>query len=318
MFAFLRRLSSKLIKVLLVGTLIAAATPSGDDATAPICVPSHLPPIRTKVQSTESKALFAPYVECWADRDLSNLPGHALTLAFLLSRGGKASWDGTMPLEHWLPRTRASRKTIVLSFGGASGTELALDVKDPKALAAQYVKAARTYGAARLDFDIEGWSTADAASVSRRNQALRLVQDELPGVELQYTLPVMPHGLDAGCLAILKDAKAKGVKLHAVNVMAMNYGDSYRGDMGKYAIQAARATREQLKALGLAGTGVGITPMVMENDVKANVFTLEDARQVADFAAATPWVKFVGFWSAGRDKKQEFGRVFASKLAAYG
>jgi len=317
-----RRLRAGLRKfcaVLFIGMMATAPVPTdaaakqqcADDSTAPLCVPKHLPPIRTKAVS---EAVFSPYVESWSDLDLRGLHGASVTLAFLLSRDGKAAWDGTMPLDHWLARAKASGKNLVLSFGGAGGTELALDHTHPKILARQYLRAATTYGAARLDFDIEGWSVTDAESVGRRNAALKLVQDELPGVKLQYTLPVMPHGLDAACLRLLRDAKAQGVRLDAVNVMAMNYGAEYRGDMGQYAMQAARATRNQLRDLGLASTGVGITPMIRENDVKTNVFTVQDAREVANFAATTPWVRFVGFWSAGRDPTGEFGKVFAARL----
>ena len=59
--------------------------------------------------------------------------------------------------------------------------------------------------------------------------------------------------------------------------------------------------RKQLDGLGMKKTGVGITPMIGENDVQGEVFTLADAKKVATFADKTPWVTFVGFWSVGRD-----------------
>lgn len=323
MLGALKRLAWTAVKALVA---VVAVTGVAADAAAaaadPIGVPPSLPRIRTKPDVDAAAAaaaaavapVFSPYVESWTSQDLRKIPGRSVTLAFLLSdRQGRAAWDGTMQLDTWLARVRASGKRVALSFGGASGTELALAVTDVKALAAQYVASARRYGAWKIDLDVEGWALGDEASVRRRNSALVAVQATLPALRLQYTLPVMPFGLDAGALALLRDAKARGVRLHAVNVMAMNYGDSFTGDMGDYAIQAARATRRQLDALGLKNVGVGITPMVLENDVRANVFTLQDARQVADFAAATPWVRFVGYWATGRDPRHAFATVF-SKL----
>ena len=276
------------------------------------------------------KVVFAPYFESYRPHDLRKVPSSAVTLAFLLGTPAKQlAWDGTMPLTEWRTRARASGKTIVLSFGGAAGSELASVQRDTVQLAEAYLAAARMYGAKRLDFDIEGAGITDTDTVTRRNRALRLVQNQLPGIALQYTLPVMPFGLDASCLALLRDAKRCGVAIDTVNVMAMDYGGSFLGDMGKYALQAARAVRQQLVELGMPGVGVGITPMIGHNDVQGEVFTLEDARQVAEFAARTPWVDFVGFWAAGRDNGRkstlgessmlaqrdwDFTRTFAAKL----
>lgn len=262
-------------------------------------------------------AVYSPYVESWGNADLAKLPGKSVTLAFVIASSTDQKtpmFDGRFPVDQWRAKAQASKKQVVVSFGGASGTELASVIKDPKALADVYAKVAKMYACPRLDFDIEGSTVADTPVVTRRNAALKLLQGMLPGVALQYTLPVMPTGLDANCLAMLKDAKKQGVKLHAVNVMAMDYGESFTGDMGDYAIQAANATRRQLGQLGMADVGVGITPMILVNDIKSEVFTIKNAKAVAEFAAKTPWVKFFGYWAVGRDPGNQFGQLFASKL----
>lgn len=260
-------------------------------------------------------SVFSPYVESWGSMDIGRYPGRSVTLAFLLAgAGGTLAWDGTMPLDHWLTRAKSSKKQIVLSFGGAAGTELADTDLPPAKLAAEYIRAANMYSASRLDFDIEGSGLWDTDTIHKRNVAITIVQKRL-SVKIQYTLPVMPFGLDAACLALLRDAKAVGVRLDGVNVMAMNYGDSFREDMGTYAIQAAKATRAQLRDLGFKNPLVGITPMILQNDVAVERFSIQDAREVADFAAKNAWVTFVGFWSAGRDQNQKFARLFASRLS---
>lgn len=260
--------------------------------------------------------MFSPYVESWLlDRfDVKGYPGDFVTLAFLLSDSAATlRLDGTMPVGAFKDVLARSGKGVVLSFGGAAGTELAERVTDVRELAKRYVAVAKTYDAVRLDFDIEGAGLRLTDVIARRNAALKRVRASLPRVAIQYTLPVMPHGLAQDALDVLKDAKRQGVAVDVVNVMTMNYGDSYVGDMGAYAIEAAQATRAQIRAAGLKDAAVGITPMILQNDVRANVFTLADARKVAEFARKNKsWVRFVSFWAAGRDVGAKFGRVFAA------
>jgi chitinase len=314
--------------MMVAGTVDAASTCV--DPPKPPAKPAANKPVPVPASKPANKPVFAPYFESYKATDLAKVPSQAVTLAFLLGNSKKElSWDGTMPLDEWQARAKASGKTIVLSFGGAAGAELAHAQRDPAKLAKAYAGAAKMYASKRLDFDIEGAGVGDAKTVAIRNKALALLPGLVPGVKLQYTLPVMPFGLDAACLALLRDAKAAGVALDAVNLMVMDYGGSFTGDMGAYAIDAAMAVRKQLKDLGMGGVGVGLTPMIGQNDVAGEVFTLEDARQLAKFASSTSWVKFVGFWAVGRDngrrswlgdssmisqKEYEFTKIFAQAL----
>lgn len=59
----------------------------------------------------------------------------------------------------------------------------------------------------------------------------------------------MPEGLTQGGVNLLSATKADGVKAATVNVMAMDYGPAYSGDMGTYAEQAATATQAQVKSV---------------------------------------------------------------------
>lgn len=47
-----------------------------------------------------------------------------------------------------------------------------------------------------------------------------------PGLTLSYTLPVLPAGLTADGVALLVNARARGVRLDVLNIMTMDYGDS--------------------------------------------------------------------------------------------
>lgn len=255
---------------------------------------------------------FAPYVESWLTswngKSLIEVPGaKAFTFAFCLSKHGKPSFDGTMPADRFLKEAKAIRaagKDIRIAFGGASGRELATDLRDEKALLAAYRSVVDLYECRYLDFDIEGAAVSDVETNARRNRALKKLQDACPGLKIDFTVAVMPSGLPREVLAMLEDASAAGVKINSVNIMAMNYHDDPKSDMGALAISAARSTKKQLDAAKIGASGVGITPMIGKNDT-SEVFALSHAKTVVDFARSTPWVNFLGFWALGRDNPQD-------------
>src|SRR5207245_1168189 len=95
-----------------------------------------------------------------------------------------------------------------------------------------------------------------------------------------------------------------GVDVGAVNIMAMDYGSSFTGDMGDYATQAATATEGQVaQALGASGAWnkIAVTPMIGVNDVQGETFSLADAAKLADFAKSKG-LAWTSMWSATRDK----------------
>jgi hypothetical protein len=104
----------------------------------------------------------------------------------------------------------------------------------------------------------------------------------------------MPHGLTQCGLDFISNAKANGVQYSVINVMAMDYGTAFCGDMGSYAVQAKASVESQLASLGYSAQ-VGLTPMIGVNDVTCEVFQLSDSSQVKSAAS------FRSFWSLGRD-----------------
>ncbi|MEC3980356.1 hypothetical protein [Amycolatopsis sp. H20-H5] len=155
-----------------------------------------------------------------------NLKG--FTLGFATSYGCKASWFGAYdPRTGWqadeIAKIRAAGGDVKVSFGGASGIELAQACGTVPTLAAEYDAVVKAYGLKYIDLGLEGAAVADPASITRRSQALKTVQQNNPGLKISLTLPVLPSGLDANGLNVLKSA---GVTLDMVNVMAM---DNYQG-----------------------------------------------------------------------------------------
>ncbi|MFG2597863.1 cellulose binding domain-containing protein [Streptomyces sp. NPDC048462] len=305
-------------------TETAAPTPTG--SATPTKPPAGTPtPTPTKTDAgggsggTASGAGFAPYV------DTSLYPAFDLTgtaaktgvkqynLAFITSGGSCAPlWGGVTGLgddqvASQIDALRAAGGDVRVSFGGASGSELALNCTSAADLAAAYGKVVDAYKLTKVDFDIEGGALPDTAANSRRSQAIAQLQKDHPGLDVSFTLPVMPEGLTQPGVDLVADAKKNGVDVGAVNIMAMDYGASYSGDMGGYAIQAATATQAQIKGvLGLsdadAWKAVAVTPMIGVNDVSTEIFKVEDATQLVAFAKEKG-LAWLAMWSGTRDKE---------------
>jgi hypothetical protein len=268
---------------------------------------------------TGTTAGFAPYV------DTSLYPAFDLAasaeatgvkdynLAFVTDGGGcTPKWGGVTDLASdavaaQIGDLRAKGGDVRVSFGGAAGSELATTCSSADALAAAYGKVVDAYKLTKVDFDVEGGALPDAAANTRRAQAIAKLQADHPDLDVSFTLPVMPEGLTQPGVDLLSNAKQNGVKINTVNIMAMDYGPAYSGDMGTYAEQAATATQAQVKGvLGLSDSAawkaVAVTPMIGVNDVTTEIFKVDDATQLVNFAKSKG-LGWLSMWSATRDKQ---------------
>ncbi|MFI9175439.1 chitinase [Streptomyces lincolnensis] len=258
---------------------------------------------------------YAPYVSATDASDLDSA-GSPTTynLAFVISTGSGCTpkWNDSDPIGDSAVKSRIARlkeggATVRVSFGGASGKELAATCDNAAELAKAYGTALDAAGSDQADFDIEGDELTDSDSVDVRSEAIALLQKERTDLEVSFTLPVMPSGLDADGLALLESANNSGVQVSTVNLMTMNYGESYDGDMGDYAITSANSAHDQL--MGVFGTsdavawrGMALTSMIGVNDVEGETFTLSDAAEVRGFAERKG-VAWVSMWSTFRDQE---------------
>lgn len=310
----------------------SAPTAAPTATAAPTTVPTAtaqptrpVPPAPTATGPATVGARFAPYVDTSLHPAYDLLDTAARTgvkefhLAFITSGGGCAPlWGGVTDLASdkvaaQIGALRAGGGDVRVSFGGAAGHELALNCATVDDLAAAYGKVVDHYRLTKVDFDIEGAALPDTAANARRAQAIARLQKSHPGLDVAFTLPVMPEGLTQPGVALLADAKKNGVRIDAVNIMAMDYGPAYSGDMGGYAIQAATATQAQIKGvLGLsdaaAWKAVAVTPMIGVNDVASEVFTVADASQLVEFAASKG-IGRLAMWSSTRDRQCPAGAV---------
>jgi predicted peroxiredoxin len=269
--------------------------------------------------------IFAPYVDCtlWPNFEIQNTSVSGIylyTCAFIVddqfAAGANPCWGGysTLQMDYYQDKILALRSQggdIIMSFGGANGIELAYAAADEFLARDAYKTVIDAYSLTSIDFDIEGFLAADAASVLRRSKAMKLLQNEYPGLKISLTLACLPTGLTNDGLNVVQSAINQNVDISCVNLMAMDYGPATI-DMGDAAISAAQALFTQLHTMyqnsgvviadSLIWRKIGITPMIGQNDVQGEIFNLNDASDVANWAAQNH-IGRLSLWSANRDRQ---------------
>ncbi|WP_405736659.1 cellulose binding domain-containing protein [Streptomyces sp. NBC_00028] len=305
-------------------TATASPSPTATGKPTATATPAPTPtatasPSQSTGTGTTTSAGFAPYV------DTSLYPAFDLVasatatgvkdynLAFVTDGGGcTPKWGGVTDLASdavaaQIGALRAKGGDVRVSFGGAAGSELATTCSSADALATAYAKVVDAYDLTKVDFDVEGGALPNTTANTNRAKAIAKLQAQHPDLDVSFTLPVMPEGLTQDGVNLLSNAKSNGVGIDTVNIMAMDYGPAYSGDMGTYAEQAATATQAQVKSvLGLSDSAawkaVAVTPMIGVNDVTSEIFKVEDATQLVNFAKSKG-LGWLSMWSATRDKQ---------------
>lgn len=293
---------------------------SASAPTATATPPSGITPTATPLHNAFPGRIFGVYADISFTSSLAALQASGqkyYALAFVLGQGGNCTpaWDGTHPMsENYyaveIDAIRLAGGNVIAVFGGANGSDIASVCTTVSSLQAAYQAVIHQYRFTWIDLNVEGSMVADYASVDRRNKALAALQAANPGLKVSFTLPVMQSGLLQTALDLLSNAKANGVHIDYVNVMAMNYGAA-GVDMGQAAISAATHTHEQMISLGIS-TQIGITPMIGQNNTYGEIFDLEDADQLISYAGSTDYVGWLSFWSLGRDNGGCPGQTAAS------
>ena len=276
---------------------------------------------------------FAPYDDVtltptYHFEDLVVSPSLAQVLGFVVADPGSGcapTWgtyydlDGAgraLDLDRRITRLRERGGDVIISFGGAANSELAVSCTDQAALDAAYASVVQRYDARTLDFDIEGTALADTPSIARRATAIatleRTARQAGRPLRVWLTLPVTPRGLPREAAALVSATLQGGAKLAGVNVMTMDYGGSKPAGQSMRAANelALRATFRQLGAIyRRAGqplsrhqlwAHIGATPMIGQNDIPGETYSLSDARALVSLANRLGLGR-VSMWSANRD-----------------
>jgi len=274
--------------------------------------------------------VYSPYYETWTSS--SSLPSlasqsgvHYFDLGFLqASSAGSCTltWDGSQSADSpsyqsEIGQLKQQGGNVALAFGGQSagdnGTEIADSCPSVSAIAADYEAVINTYHVSRLDMDVELNALNNSAGIERRNKALAMTQAWAARhgypLEIQYTLPVQPSGLQPNALAVLQNAVQEGVKVTLVNLMTFDYYDLPGVlDMGSVATEAATSVNSQLAALypqesrpeRYAMEGITFLPGIDDNPSKNEVTELSSARQILSFARDHS-LGLLSIWAIQRD-----------------
>ena len=221
-----------------------------------------------------------------------------------------------LDLDRRLARVEQLGADLSISFGGLLNDELSTVCMNPTELTRAYETVLDRYDVSTIDLDIEGANLADTAAGQRRADAIATVQQQrrVAGDDLAVwlTLPVIPSGLTEDGTTAVQQMIDAGVDVAGVNVMTMNYGQSKEEDesMADASIRALTSVHRQLRVMyqladiELANATlwrkIGATPMIGQNDVVDEVFTLADARELNAWAVKTG-VGRMSMWSLNRD-----------------
>ena len=178
---------------------------------------------------------------------------------------------------------------------------------------AAYKSVITTLGVTRIDLDVEDRSLGRTAAIDRRNKALRQVEGWARRahrhLQVQYTLPTTPTGLESDALGVLKNAKKNGTRVDVVNIMTFDYYDGTTTDMGAAAISAAKGLHRQLHALYPARSSARLWAMegntflngIDDYPAKTEVTRISDVKAIKAFAQKVG-ISTLGMWAIQRDK----------------
>lgn len=282
---------------------------------------------------TNTDPWFAAYVDVtatptFAFENVDPLNAQDIVLSFIVSSttdpceptwGTAYTMDEAaqaLDLDRRLARFTQAGADFTVSFGGLLNDELATVCTDHDNLVAAYASVVERYDLTTIDLDIEGYNLSDRAAGERRAAAIADLQQQRreAGAELAVwmTLPVIPSGMTEDGTTAVQQMIAAGVDLAGVNVMTMNYGQAKDPNetMGEASIRALQSTHRQLGVIyqlaeielsdATLWRKVGATPMIGQNDVFEDIFTLEDAQTLNSFAVDTT-IGRMSMWSLNRD-----------------
>ncbi len=286
---------------------------------------------------------FAPYADVtntpiFAFEQLAATDNKNMVLSFIVSQEGSPctpAWGSRYTLDQAnnnfgfdqrVDSVRQQGGVVVVSFGGLTNDELAVKCTDSDQLKAAYSLVIDRYGLDVIDLDLEQTGLSDKAAGKRRARAIAQIQQEKRALAVWVTLPADPQGLTEEGVATIGQLLDVGVDIAGVNIMAMNYSQS-RQD-GQSMVEATKSalaqTHRQLgEAYERAGTRLddsqvwsklGVTPMIGQNDVPSDLFSLDDAKGLNKYARDRGLGR-ISMWSANRDAACDAGQADAKKAS---
>lgn len=237
------------------------------------------------------------------------------TLAFVVAPDADTcapQWDGGGTLDadsapsKAIGAIRAAGGDVIPSLGGGGVTKLGQVCGSADALAGAYQKVVDAYRLTAVDLDIEGAEFADAAARQRNVAALKLLQDNNPGLKVYVTVPVLDTGFSSKGVALVNEAEAAGLDVTAWAGMAFWFGKGAI-DMGDASIRAMNGMQTVVRdAYGMSDRDayrhVGLSSLAGVNEDPGEVITLQDFQQVLTYAHQHR-IGRLTFWNVNRDRQ---------------
>jgi chitinase len=289
--------------------------------------------VTAKVIAPDSSPWFAAYVDTTLTPRMAfeselEKSRQNVVLGFVVAdptSGCTPSWGGAYSLDEAGLQLDLDRRIAALSqrggeaivsFGGQANDELAIACTSVATLQKAYAEVIDRYSLTTIDLDLEGGGLESSAN-NRRAAAIAQLQADArkakKDLAVWLTIPVTPAGMDkTGTDAVAAFLEA-GVDLAGVNLMTMDYGSSLPEGTGMLegSIDALNESHRQLGILYSASgtdltdetlwTKMGATPMIGQNDVHGEVFSLKDAEGLNAFAVSKGMTR-MSMWSLNRDQ----------------
>ncbi len=232
----------------------------------------------------------------------------ALTLAFANGECGKEHWGGMNAQKLAtanLPALQQAQLGYIVSTGGADGM---FTCDNPQGMDV-FVKRYQSSYLLGFDFNIEAHQPPEVIQKLVHEVGGAMVR--YPHLRFSFTLAAIApddrhNSLNTTGQWVMEAIAAEGLKRHVINLMVMNYGDValgncvVRANQCDMAASAIRAVNNVSRRYHLPLHQIEVTPMIGMNNVTANVFTLDDAHKLHDFAHAHG-LGGLHFWSLNRD-----------------
>jgi len=240
--------------------------------------------------------------------------------AFIQDSGNcNPSWDGDKNsliqsnyILNYFKNIKDSNIQFKISLGGADGKDLSIGCKTTDELLNSYEKILNFYHPVGLDFDLEGKFLNNKKALNKIINTLELLQNKNKFLKITFTLPIMPEGFSNVEKNFIKKATLKKINFN-INILAMNYNNILNNNMF---INTKKATLNAFKFLKSIYSKkqeseiwslIEITPMIGVNDIKTEIFTLDDAKKLNNFSINKK-IGGIHYWSLERDKPCKKGK----------
>ncbi len=222
----------------------------------------------------------------------------------------------SLDLDRRITRFQQKGGRIAISFGGALNSELAILCTGHEELLHAYKSVVDRYNINTIDLDLENQGLADRDAGKRRADVIAQLQkyyrEQNKVLAVWLTLPVAPQGLTKEGTDAISQMLSSNVDIAGINVMIMDYGES-RDEKDTMFTASQKALIETHRQLGILyeqaeinldsssiWKKIGSTPMIGQNDVLGEIFTLDDAKDLNQFTL-NQGIGRMSMWSANRD-----------------